>query len=154
MAASHSGEDRHVRTVQTILREGGLSREVLQCGMHAPYDSETAQRLLRDGEPLTPLRHNCSGKHAGMALHAKAAGWPVETYWHPDHPVQQLALQTVAARQRHADRRDRDRHRWLRGRLLRHPAAGCGAGVRPPGRSVRAWPMARCAARWSASGTR
>ena len=97
MAASHSGEDRHVRTVQTILREGGLSRDVLQCGMHAPYDSETAQRLLRDGEPLTPLRHNCSGKHAGMALHAKAAGWPVETYWHPDHPVQQLALQTVAA---------------------------------------------------------
>jgi len=96
MAASHSGEDRHVRTVQAILREGGLSRDVLQCGIHAPFDSETAQRLLRDGEPLTPLRHNCSGKHAGMALHAKAAGWPVETYWQPDHPVQQLALQTVA----------------------------------------------------------
>jgi L-asparaginase II len=97
MAASHSGEDRHVRTVQAILREGGLSRDVLQCGIQAPFDTETAQRLLRDGEPLTPLRHNCSGKHAGMALHAKAAGWPVETYWQPDHPVQQLALQTVAA---------------------------------------------------------
>ena len=96
MAASHSGEDRHVRTVQTLLREGGLSREVLQCGMHPPYDFETAQRLIRDREPLTPLRHNCSGKHAGMALHAKAAGWPIETYWHPDHPVQRLALETVA----------------------------------------------------------
>ena len=96
MAASHSGEDRHVRTVQTLLREGGLSRDVLQCGIHAPFDVETAQRLLRDGEPLTPLRHNCSGKHAGMALHAKAAGWDVETYWHPDHPVQRLALETVA----------------------------------------------------------
>ncbi|HLY36089.1 MAG TPA: asparaginase [Candidatus Limnocylindria bacterium] len=96
MAASHSGEDRHVRTVQAILREGGLSRDVLQCGTHAPFDAETAQRLLRDGEPLTSLRHNCSGKHAGMALHAKAAGWPVESYWQPDHPVQQLALQTVA----------------------------------------------------------
>jgi L-asparaginase II len=96
MAASHSGEDRHVRTVQMLLREGGLTRDVLQCGVHAPYDTETAQRLLRDAEPLTPLRHNCSGKHAGMALHAKAAGWPVETYWQPDHPVQRLALQTVA----------------------------------------------------------
>jgi L-asparaginase II len=96
MAASHSGEDRHVRTVQTLLREGGLGREVLQCGTHPPFDVETAQRLLRDGEPLTPLRHNCSGKHAGMALHAKAAGWDVETYWHPDHPVQRLALETVA----------------------------------------------------------
>ena len=97
MAASHSGEDRHVRTVQAILRQGGLSRDVLQCGTHTPYDVETAQRLLRDGEPLTPLRHNCSGKHAGMALHAKAAGWDVETYWHPDHPVQRLALETIAS---------------------------------------------------------
>jgi L-asparaginase II len=96
MAASHSGEDRHVRTVQAILRAGGLTREVLACGVHTPYDRETAQRLIRDGEPLTPLRHNCSGKHAGMALHAKAAGWPIETYWQPDHPVQQLSLDTVA----------------------------------------------------------
>jgi L-asparaginase II len=31
-----------------------------------------------------------------MALHAKAAGWPVETYWQPDHPIQELSLQTVA----------------------------------------------------------
>jgi L-asparaginase II len=96
MAASHAGEDRHARTVQGLLRAGGLTREVLACGTHPPYDRETAQRLLRDGEPPSELRHNCSGKHAGMALHAKAAGWPVETYWQPDHPVQQAALDTVA----------------------------------------------------------
>ncbi|HEV8252640.1 MAG TPA: asparaginase, partial [Candidatus Limnocylindria bacterium] len=52
MAASHSGEDRHVRTVQAVLRAGGLTREVLACGVHTPYDRETAQRLIRDGEPL------------------------------------------------------------------------------------------------------
>ena len=97
MAASHSGEDRHARTVQALLRAGGLTREVLACGTHRPYDRETAERLIRDGEPPSPLRHNCSGKHTGMALHAKAAGWRVETYWQPDHPVQQLALDTVAA---------------------------------------------------------
>jgi L-asparaginase II len=97
MAASHSGEDRHARTVQAVLRAGGLSREVLACGTHPPFDRETAQRLVRDGEPPSELRHNCSGKHAGMALHAKAAGWPVETYWQADHPVQQLALDTLAA---------------------------------------------------------
>ncbi len=96
MAASHSGEDRHARTVQALLRAGGLTRDVLACGTHRPFDRETADRLIRDGEPPSPLRHNCSGKHAGMALHAKAAGWPVETYWEPDHPVQQLALDTVA----------------------------------------------------------
>jgi L-asparaginase II len=97
MAASHSGEDRHARTVQALLRAGGLTREVLACGTHRPYDRETAERLIRDGEPPSPLRHNCSGKHAGMALHAKAAGWPVETYWQADHPIQQLALDTVGA---------------------------------------------------------
>ena len=55
------------------------------------------ERLLRDGEPPSALRHNCSGKHAGMALHAKAAGWPIETYWQAEHPVQRAALETVAA---------------------------------------------------------
>ncbi len=96
MAASHSGEDRHVRTVQALLRAGGLTRDVLACGVHAPYDRETAERLIRDREPLSALRHNCSGKHAGMALFAKAAGWPVETYWEPEHPVQLAALETIA----------------------------------------------------------
>lgn len=96
MAASHAGEDRHARTVQALLRAGGLSREVLSCGTHPPFDRETAERLIRDGEPPSVLRHNCSGKHAGMALHAKAAGWPVETYWQPDHPIQRLALETVS----------------------------------------------------------
>jgi L-asparaginase II len=97
MAASHAGEDRHARTVQALLRAGGLSRDALACGTHPPFDRETAERLLRDGEPPSVLRHNCSGKHAGMVLHAKAAGWPVEGYWQPDHPIQRLALETVAA---------------------------------------------------------
>jgi L-asparaginase II len=96
MAASHSGEDRHVRTVQALLRAGGLTREVLACGTHPPFDRETAERLIRDGEPPSTLRHNCSGKHAGMALHAKAADWPIETYWQPDHPIQQQALEAVS----------------------------------------------------------
>lgn len=97
MAASHAGEDRHVRLVQGALRAGGLTRSALQCGTHTPFDAETAQRLARDGEPPTELRHNCSGKHAAMVLHAKAAGWDIDTYWQPDHPVQQMALETVAA---------------------------------------------------------
>ena len=97
MAASHSGEDRHVRLVQEILRRAGLTSSVLQNQVHAPYDRETAHRLLRDGEKPTALRGNCSGKHAGMVLFAKASGWPVDSYWHPDHPVQRLALETMSA---------------------------------------------------------
>jgi L-asparaginase II len=97
MAASHAGEDRHVRIVQAALRAGGLTRDVLQCGTHTPFDAETAQRLARDGEPPSELRHNCSGKHAAMVLFARSQGWDVDTYWQPDHPVQQAALATVAA---------------------------------------------------------
>jgi L-asparaginase II len=70
---------------------------VLQNQVHAPFDSETATRLVRDGERPTVLRGNCSGKHAAMVLFAKASGWPIDTYWHPDHPVQRLALETVSA---------------------------------------------------------
>jgi L-asparaginase II len=32
-----------------------------------------------------------------MVLFAKASGWPIETYWHPDHPVQRLAAETLSA---------------------------------------------------------
>lgn len=97
MAASHSGEDLHVRTVQAVLRRAGLSSEVLRCGIHEPYDVETARRLVRDGEAPTVLRNNCSGKHAGMTLWSKAAGYPIEDYWRPEHPVQQACLATIAA---------------------------------------------------------
>ena len=97
MAASHSGEDRHVRLVQEILRRAGLTSGVLQNQVHPPFDTETANRLVRDGEKPTVLRGNCSGKHAGMVLFAKASGWPIDTYWHPDHPVQRLALETISA---------------------------------------------------------
>jgi L-asparaginase II len=97
MAASHSGEDRHVRLVQEILRRSGLTSGVLHNQVHAPYDAETARRLVRDGEEPTVLRGNCSGKHAGMVLFARASGWPVEGYWKADHPVQRMALETVSA---------------------------------------------------------
>ena len=97
MAASHSGEDRHVRLVQEILRRAGLTSSVLQNQVHAPFDGETARRLIRDAERPTVLRGNCSGKHAGMVLFAKASGWPIDSYWHADHPVQRLVLETISA---------------------------------------------------------
>jgi L-asparaginase II len=32
-----------------------------------------------------------------MVLFAKASGWPIDSYWHPDHPVQRAALEAVSA---------------------------------------------------------
>ena len=96
MAASHSGEDRHVELVEGLLGRVGLDESALKCGTHPPYDSETADRLAREGLPAGSLRHNCSGKHTGMLLFAAASGWSTDDYWRADHPVQRAALECMA----------------------------------------------------------
>ena len=96
LCASHSGTDLHVDVVRAVQEKAGLSEDDLQCGTHPPFDKDTAERLLRNGESPTPNRHNCSGKHTGMLAHAKMRGLPLQTYLDPDHPVQQDILQTFA----------------------------------------------------------
>ena len=98
LAASHSGEDLHVRTIQAILRRAGISQAFLGCGTeNAPLDQLTAQRLARDGERPGAIRHQCSGQHASFLLFAKHAGWPLEEYWVPEHPTQ-VAFREALAR--------------------------------------------------------
>ncbi|MEV5447857.1 asparaginase, partial [Streptomyces sp. NPDC052644] len=41
------------------------------------------------------LAMNCSGKHAGMLLTCLAAGWPLDGYWRPEHPLQRQLTATV-----------------------------------------------------------
>jgi len=50
----------------------------------------------RDNLVVTPVYHNCSGKHAGMLLACLEQGWPLETYNKPDHPMQVENTRTVA----------------------------------------------------------
>jgi len=88
MAGSHGGTDRHAALAAEILARAGLDASALRCGAHTPYDEPTAERLRSRGEEPGPLRHNCSGKHAGMLLLAQALGAPTGTYVEPTHPVQ------------------------------------------------------------------
>jgi L-asparaginase II len=44
--------------------------------------------MRRDGAEPACLHHNCSGKHAAMMLASAGAGWEVETYAEPGHPLQ------------------------------------------------------------------
>lgn len=98
MAASHSGEDLHVRTLQAVFRRANVSQSLLACGSDAaPLDRITAARLARDGETPGPIRHNCSGFHAASLLLSRHAGWSLEDYWQPEHPSQ-LAVRAVVAR--------------------------------------------------------
>jgi len=93
---SHSGSDAHVEVVRDMLARIGLDEFALRCGAHRPIDKATAARLEAAGAWPTPLRHNCSGKHAGMLAQAVYRGLSTADYLHPQHPVQQAILHTLA----------------------------------------------------------
>jgi L-asparaginase II len=94
--ASHSGEARHVAVARSILARAGLAEDALACGPHEPFAPAAAASLRREGREPGRIHNNCSGKHAGMLLLAQAAGWSVDGYHEPGHPVQQRVLKEVA----------------------------------------------------------
>lgn len=96
LCASHTGGDLHVQTVTAIQAKVGIGEVHLQCGTHLPEDREAFKAIVCDGAPLTPNRHNCSGKHTGMLAHAHLRGLPLETYLDLNHPVQQDILATLS----------------------------------------------------------
>ncbi|MBA2701786.1 MAG: asparaginase, partial [Chloroflexi bacterium] len=97
LASSHSGEDFHVRTLQSVFRRAGVSQSLLACGNEGmPLDRLTAARLARDGEQPGPIRHMCSGQHAVSLLLSRLKDWPLENYWEPDHPSQAAYRSAVA----------------------------------------------------------
>lgn len=93
---SHSGQDIHAETVAGMLRKIGLDESFLKCGVHEPFDRETAERLRVRGEQPSVVRNNCSGKHMGMLALALQLGAPPEIYDHPDGPVQRAILRAVS----------------------------------------------------------
>jgi len=95
MCASHAGEPEHVAQVAKFLERFGLGEEHLDCGAHPPLHEPSAVRLWREGKSPSPIHSNCSGKHAGMLVHAKLLGADLASYLDPGHPVQQAILETV-----------------------------------------------------------
>ncbi len=97
MCASHTGEDKHVRTLQAIFRRASVTQALLQCGTEgAPADEQTAARLARDGETPGAIRHGCSGFHAASILMSAYAGWSLDDYAQPAHRSQLAVRDTVA----------------------------------------------------------
>lgn len=92
MCASHDGTDEHVRVISGIHQKVGLKESDLMCGIHPPSDAKTAERMIKNGEPFTPYRHNCSGKHTGMLAQCVMRGFPKEDYLNPQHPLQKIIL--------------------------------------------------------------
>jgi L-asparaginase II len=78
--ASHAAAPEQLEAVKLLLARSWSSEDDLECG---PVDGSR-------------LRHNCSGKHAGMLAVCAARGWPREGYRLPDHPLQKEIAALVA----------------------------------------------------------
>ncbi|RNE64152.1 asparaginase [Cryobacterium tepidiphilum] len=95
-AGSHTGEDEHVRVVRAILARAGLDESALGCPADRPEDEATFEAMIRAGEGRSPIRMNCSGKHAAMLLACAVNGWSTHDYLDPGHPLQQHVRTTMA----------------------------------------------------------
>ena len=86
VAASHSGSEMHQSGTREILSLANLDQSALQNAIDKPLGEE--DRINWGNNPGTSHAQNCSGKHAGMLLTCIKNDWPIESYLHPDHPVQ------------------------------------------------------------------
>jgi L-asparaginase II len=84
-SASHLADEAQLTAVRALLEKAPATESELECGP--------------EGKPPSRLKHNCSGKHAGMLALCRARGWPSEGYSLAGHPVQRemLAVHAEAA---------------------------------------------------------
>jgi L-asparaginase II len=94
-SASHEGTPKHINVAEGFLKKLGLDVTALACGTHAPGDYESRKALESLGQTPSAIHNNCSGKHTGMLSVALALGVSTTGYEKPQHPVQQLNLQTI-----------------------------------------------------------
>ncbi|RIV37212.1 asparaginase [Micromonospora radicis] len=95
VSASHAGEEFHLARVARLLADGGFTEEDLRCPPELPVGEQARVTVLRAGGGPTRIQMNCSGKHAGMLLTCRSAGWSTDGYWRPEHPLQQRLHETV-----------------------------------------------------------
>ncbi|PTT21841.1 asparaginase [Microbacterium sp. HMWF026] len=86
--ASHCGTERHAEVARGILQSAGLTEDDLGCPAAWPTDTASRDEMVRDHAAPSPLRMNCSGKHAAMLVTCVANGWPTEGYLDVQHPLQ------------------------------------------------------------------
>ena len=78
-SASHLADDNQLEAVRVLLAKAPATEDDLECG---PFEG-------------SKLKHNCSGKHAGMLALCHANGWPAVGYRLEEHPCQQTMLAEV-----------------------------------------------------------
>ena len=96
-ASSHSGEPRHLEAVVELLGLVGLDPSALRATPALPLGEARRAQVLREGGTATSLQADCSGKHAAALATCRAAGWSVDGYLEPEHPVQVALRRDVEA---------------------------------------------------------
>jgi L-asparaginase II len=94
-ASSHNGDAIHVRAVQEMLADGGLTEDDLANITALPFTEAGRLEWIRAGGGPSKLTQNCSGKHAAMLRAALAMGAPTEGYLDPEHPVQRVGIAAI-----------------------------------------------------------
>jgi L-asparaginase II len=84
-SASHLAHHEQLAAVRALLAKAPAREDELECGV--------------EGNPPSRLKHNCSGKHAGMLALCRSRGWRSEGYRLEGHRVQRemLAVHAEAA---------------------------------------------------------
>jgi L-asparaginase II len=80
--ASHQARPEQLTAVRSLLTRAPAGEDELECGPA--------------GDPPELIKHNCSGKHAGMLALCRAHGWDSRGYRLPDHSCQRAMLAEVA----------------------------------------------------------
>ena len=81
-SASHRAGPEQLAAVRMLLSRAHAGEHDLECGP--------------EGDPPSRLKHNCSGKHAGMLAVCRARGWRTEGYRLAVHRMQRTNLEDVA----------------------------------------------------------
>jgi L-asparaginase II len=96
LCASHSGEEKHLAGVQSILAKIGLDETHLECGCAAPLYYDAVGLPVPADRRWRTLHHNCSGKHSGFLAWCRLHGVPTAGYSGRAHPLQKTIRATLA----------------------------------------------------------
>jgi L-asparaginase II len=96
LCASHSGEEKHLAGVQSILGKIGLDETQLECGCATPLYYDAVGLPPPAGRRWRTVHHNCSGKHSGFLAWCRLHDVPTAGYVDPDHPLQRAIRATLA----------------------------------------------------------
>lgn len=97
VCASHDGRAEHLEAVRQILAGAGLDESDLANTAALPIEVDAARAVVRAGGGPASITQNCSGKHAGMLATSVLNGWATAGYLDPDHPLQRLIVDELAA---------------------------------------------------------